>query len=92
MNYILQYTKHALKDLKKTKNKNLHDYNKLKEDLEKLRQNPYTSANINIKSSKCPRCKRMKSGTHRIIYYIHTTKPIIEIVMIIERKKNYRDF
>lgn len=49
MNYILQYTKHALKDLKKTKKKNLHDYNKLKEDLEKLRQNPYTSANINIK-------------------------------------------
>ena len=49
MNYTIQYTKHALKDLKKTKNKNLYDYNKLKKDLEKLIQNPYISANINIK-------------------------------------------
>lgn len=29
----------------------------------------------------------MKSETHRIIYYIHTTKSIIEIIRIIEQKR-----
>ena len=37
--------------LKKQKNKNKQDYNKLNEDLEKLRQTHYLSMNINIKSS-----------------------------------------
>ena len=65
MNQKLNYTKHTLQNLKKQENKNKVDYNKLNEDLEKLRQTPYLSMNINIKSSKCLICKCMKSGTYK---------------------------
>jgi len=92
MNYEIYYTKKALKDLKKYKKKNNKEYSKLKEDIEKLETNPYKTENINIKSSKCPRCKRMKSGNYRIIYVIHSKNHEVEIVKVIERKKDYREF
>ena len=87
MNYEIYYTKNALKDLKRYKKKNNSDYIKLKRNIEKLETNPYKTENINIKSSKCPRCKRMKSGNYRIIYVIHSKINKVEIVKIIERKK-----
>ena len=92
MNYRLKHSKQAFKDLKKYKKKNKQDYNKLKEDIRKILLDPYKTENISIGGSKCPRCKRMKSGKYRIIYYIHTKEQLIEIVRVIERKKNYREF
>ena len=87
MNYTIKYTKQSLRDLKKYKKKNLQDYKHIKESIEKIEENPYLKENINIQGSKCPKCKRMRSGNYRIIYYLHTKKPIIEIVRVVERKK-----
>ncbi|MBQ6218748.1 MAG: type II toxin-antitoxin system RelE/ParE family toxin [Methanosphaera sp.] len=92
MNHIIKYTKASLRDLKKYKKKNLQEYKTLLNDIQKIEENPYLSENITIQGSKCPRCKRMKSGNYRIIYYVHKKKQTVEIVRIIERKKEYREF
>lgn len=92
MSYEIIYSKKSLKQLSKYLKKNPKSYENLLKDIEKLEENPYNPGYKNLKSAKCPRCKRIKSGPYRIVYYVHDKNKIIEIVRVIERKKDYKEF
>ena len=55
-------------------------------------KNPYNSAFNEMKSDKCPKCRRARIGDYRIVYFISEKQKIIEIVDIIPRSNNYRLF
>ena len=55
-----------------------------------IKENPYDSQFKQLKSSKCPQCKRARVGNYRIIFFV--SKKDIEIVSIISRKDNYKKY
>lgn len=61
----------------------LFKYNEIKE-------NPYASQFKQLKSSKCPKCKRAGVGNYRIIFFI--SEKDIEIVSIISRRESYKKY
>ena len=55
-----------------------------------IKENPYDSQSKQLKSSKCPQCKRARVGNYRIIFFI--SKKDIEIVSIITIRDNYKKY
>ena len=39
-----------------------------------MTKNPFDSTNKQLKSKKCPKCKRYRVGNYRIVYYINTER------------------
>lgn len=92
MSFETIYTKKALKNLYKYKKKNKKTYEQLVKGIEKIEQNPFKSANKQLESIKCPKCKRHQVGNYRIVYYIHTKSDIIKIQNVIHRKSDYDEY
>ena len=91
MNYkILEHDK-ARKFKRKHKNDKQLLYSIDKKYIEIIK-NPYKSNFSEMKSDKCPKCRRAKVGDYRIVYFISKKKKIIEIVDIIPRSNDYRLF
>ncbi len=55
-------------------------------------KNPYKSSFNEIKSEKCPKCRRARVGDYRIVYFVSEKQKIIEIIDIIPRSNDYRLF
>ena len=92
MSFETIYTKKALKNLNKYKKKNKTIYEQLIKGIAQIEENPYNSANKQLESIRCPKCKRHKVGKYRIVYYIHTKSNIIEIQNVIPRKSDYDEY
>lgn len=92
MSFETIYTKKALKNLNKYKKKNKTIYEQLIKGITQIEENPYNSANKQLESIRCPKCKRHKVGKYRIVYYIHTKSNIIEIQNVIPRKLDYDEY
>lgn len=92
MNYKLIQTNTFKRKLKHLKKSNKIVYGNIKDGLIEIKNNPYNVADIQLKSKKCPKCKRHRVGDHRIVYYVHTSTNIIEIVDLIPRKDDYKQY
>ena len=55
-------------------------------------KNPYNSNFSEMKSEKCPKCRRARVGDYRIVYFISEEQKVIEIIDIILRSNDYRLF
>ncbi len=55
-------------------------------------KNPYKSSFNEMKSEKCPKCRRARVGDYRIVYFVSEKQKIIEIIDIIPRSNDYRLF
>ena len=55
-------------------------------------RNPHSSALLELKSEKCPKCRRARVGNYRIVYFISEKQNVIEIIDIIPRRNDYRLF
>ena len=55
-------------------------------------KNPYKPSFLEMKSDKCPKCRRARVGDYRIVYFISEKKNLIEIIDIIPRSNDYRLF
>ncbi|WP_409988282.1 type II toxin-antitoxin system RelE family toxin [Methanosphaera sp. ISO3-F5] len=71
------------RDLKHFKKSNKKLYEKIKEGLYNIQIDPYNADNIQLKSNKCPKCRRYRVGNYRIIYYVNSSQKIIEIIKIL---------
>ena len=67
---------------------NLRIYKKFHEILE----NPFRSDFRELKSRKCPKCQRAIVGDYRIIFHVSREEKIVEIVDIILRSNDYRNY
>lgn len=72
-----------------------HQYNKklileIYDTYQNIIENPYNSKYKELKSIKCPKCRRARVSKFRIIFYISEVHGRIEIIDIIPRKENYR--
>ena len=57
-----------------------------------ITQNPFDSTNKQLKSKKCPKCKRYRIGNYRIVYYINTKKGFVEFIDVDDRTGIYRKY
>lgn len=78
--------------MKHLKKSNTIVYENIKEGLTEIKNNPYNAADIQLKSKKCPKCRRHRVGNHRIIYYVHSSNSIVEIIDLIPRKDDYKQY
>lgn len=91
MNYrILEHEK-AKKFKKKHKN-NKQLILRIGKKYIEIINNPHKSSFSEMKSEKCPKCRRARVGDYRIVYYISEKEKVIEIIDIIPRSNDYRLF
>lgn len=91
MNYrILEHDK-AIKFKKKHKNDKQLIFRIDKKYIEIIK-NPHKSSFSEMKSEKCPKCRRARVGNYRVVYYISEKQKVIEIIDIIPRSNDYRLF
>lgn len=89
MSYKLIQTNKSKRKLKRLKKSDKIVYDNVKKGLYSIQNNPHNMADIQLTSKKCPKCRRHRVGNYRIIYYIHSSEKIVEIVDIIARKDDY---
>ena len=92
MKFSKKPTKLFLKKLSKYSKTNKELYNEILESLEIITKNPFNKSNIQLKSKKCPKCKRYRVGNYRIVYYINTKKGFIEFIDIDDRSSIYKKY
>ena len=80
MKYSKKPTKLFLKKLSKYSKTNKELYDNIINSLDMITQNPLDSTNKQLKSKKCPKCKRYRVGNYRIVYYINTKKRFVEFI------------
>ena len=51
---------------------------------------PYKEAEMSFKSKKCPKCKKTRVGSYRIIYFINESTKEVEIIDIGPRRSIYK--
>ena len=56
----------------------------------RLSIDPYNEAESSFRSKKCPKCKKTRVGTYRIIYFINESTKEVEIIDIGPRKGIYK--
>ena len=89
----MTYSIYEHKEATKFRKKHEKDKDLLKRILLKyneIKENPHDSQFKQLKSSKCPQCKRTRVGNYRIIFFV--SKKDIEIVSIITRRDNYKKY
>lgn len=89
----MTYSIYEHKEATKFRKKHEKDKDLLKRILLKyneIKENPHDSQFKQLKSSKCPQCKRALVGNYRIIFFV--SKKDIEIVSIITRRDNYKKY
>ncbi|RAP52699.1 MAG: hypothetical protein BZ138_02535 [Methanosphaera sp. rholeuAM270] len=89
MKYSKKPTKLFLKKLSKYSKTNKDIYYEIIESLEIITKNPFDSTNKQLKSKKCPKCKRYQVRNYRIVYYVNTKKGFIEFIDIDDRASIY---
>ena len=67
MNYSKKPTKLFLKKLSKYSKTNQKLYKEIIESLNIISKDPFQKQNKQLKSKKCPKCKRYKVGKYRIV-------------------------
>ena len=92
MNYSKKPTKLFLKNLSKYSKTNKKLYDEIIESLNIITKNPFDSSNKQLKSKKCPKCKRYRVGDYRIVYYINTKKEFVEFIDVDDRASIYRKY
>ena len=92
MKYSKKPTKLFLKKLSKYSKTNKELYDNILNSLDIITQNPFDSTNKQLKSKKCPKCKRYRIGNYRIAYYINTKKGFVEFIDVDDRTSIYRKY
>lgn len=92
MNYSKKPTKLFLKKLSKYSKTNKELYEEIIKSLDIIINDPYNKSNKQLKSKKCPKCKRYRVKNYRIVYYINNKKGIIEFIDIDDRGSVYRKY
>lgn len=92
MNYSKKPTKLFLKKLSKYSKTNKKLYTEIINSLDIITKNPYNKSNKQLKSKKCPKCKRYRIGNYRIVYYINKEQKIIEFIDIDDRASIYKKY
>lgn len=92
MNYSKKPTKLFLKKLSKYSKTNKKVYTEIINSLDIITKNPYNKSNKQLKSRKCPKCKRYLIGNYRIVYYINKKQKIIEFIDIDDRASIYKKY
>ena len=90
MNYSKKPTKLFLKKLSKYSKTNQQLYKEIIESLNIISEDPFQKQNKQLKSKKCPKCKKTRMGNYRIIYFINESRKEIEIIDIGLRKNIYK--
>ena len=86
MKYSKKPTKLFLKKLSKYSKTNKKLYKEIIDSLD------IDSTNKQLKSKKCPKCKRYRVGNYRIVYYINTEKRFVEFIDVDDRLSTYRKY
>jgi mRNA-degrading endonuclease RelE of RelBE toxin-antitoxin system len=85
MKYSKKPTKLFLKKLSKYSKTNKKLYKEIIDSLDIITKNPFDSTNKQLKSKKCPKCKRYRVGNYRIVYYINTER-FVEFIDVDDRQ------
>ena len=88
MKYSKKPTKLFLKKLSKYSKTNKKLYKEIIDSLDIITKNPFDSTNKQLKSKKCPKCKRYPIGNYRIVYYINTKKEFVEFIDVDDRARS----
>ncbi|WP_323737218.1 type II toxin-antitoxin system RelE/ParE family toxin [Methanosphaera sp. ISO3-F5] len=92
MKYSKKPTKLFLKKLSKYSKTNKELYDNILNSLDIITKNPFNSTNRQLKSKKCPKCKRYRVGNYRIVYYVNTKKKFVEFIDVDDRANIYRKY
>ena len=91
MNYkILEHNKAKKFKIKHEKDKQL--ILRIEKKYIEIIKNPHNPSFLEMKSEKCPKCRRARVGNYRIVYYISEKQKVIEIIDILPRSNDYRLF